>query len=697
MQNDYLARVYAGFLGMNVGIRLGAPVEPTIWTYERIKETYGDIRGYVKDYKNFAADDDVNGPVYFFRALRDSSKNGELTPEYVAKAWLNYARDGIGMFWWGGYGVSTEHTAYINLTRGIPAPQSGSAATNGKLLSDQIGGQIFIDTWGLIWPGRPDKAADYAQAAASVSHDGEGLNGARYIAACIALAFQEQDIGKIVELALKDIPSESLYAKVVEAVIAHHKAHPDDWESCLAMLHRDWGYDKYGGVCHIIPNAGVCVLAMLYGAGDFNRTVEIATMCSWDTDCNAGNVGTVLGVLTGLDGIAPHYRAPINDGVVLSGISGYLNILDLPTYAKELARTGYALAGEAVPQELEETEGELHFDFELPGSTHNFRTSDPFFLTLKHSTAQAAQGTGSLEILVDRMVRCNRARVYYKPFYTRADFSDERYKPVFSPQVYSGQTMEMQLYFDQWAGWDSIFVSPYFRTVSDQKIHTHGFIKIKPGQWQTISCTIEDTQGDMIDEIGIVVEGDTPTTVKTLGKLYLDEFRVFGKADYSIDLAKQKKELATVTPFAVNHGAWEIENDRLGLMCCEESLAYTGNYYAKDMRVQAEVELENGDFPVLLLRARGAKQSYMAGFRDGNVCIWRQDFGLEELARAPFPVEYGRAYQLTFQAVGDTLSVDVDGVNVLQVQDSTFTSGMVGLGACSMGRTFFGKLHIQEL
>lgn len=697
MQNDYLARVYAGFLGMNVGIRLGAPVEPTIWTYERIKETYGDIRGYVKDYKNFAADDDVNGPVYFFRALRDSSKNGELTPEYVAKAWLNYARDGIGMFWWGGYGVSTEHTAYINLTRGIPAPQSGSAATNGKLLSDQIGGQIFIDTWGLIWPGRPDKAADYAQAAASVSHDGEGLNGARYIAACIALAFQEQDIGKIVELALKEIPSESLYAKVVEAVIAHHKAHPDDWESCLAMLHRDWGYDKYGGVCHIIPNAGVCVLAMLYGAGDFNRTVEIATMCSWDTDCNAGNVGTILGVLTGLDGIAPHYRAPINDGVVLSGISGYLNILDLPTYAKELARTGYALAGEAVLQELEETEGELHFDFELPGSTHNFRTSDPFFLTLKHSTAQAAQGTGSLEILVDRMVRGNRARVYYKPFYTRADFSDERYKPVFSPQVYSGQTMEMQLYFDQWAGWDSIFVSPYFRTVSDQKIHTHGFIKIKPGQWQTISCTIEDTQGDMIDEIGIVVEGDTPTTVKTLGKLYLDEFRVFGKADYSIDLAKQKKELATVTPFAVNHGAWEIENGRLGLMCCEESLAYTGNYYAKDIRIQAEIELENGDFPVLLLRARGAKQSYMAGFQGGNVCIWRQDFGLEELARAPFPVEYGRAYQLTFQAVGDTLSVDVDGANVLQVQDSTFTSGMVGLGACSMGRTFFGKLHIQQL
>ena len=71
IKDNYLEKVYAGFLGMNIGIRLGAPVEPTIWTYDRIKRTYGDITDYVKDYKNFAADDDVNGPVYFLRALYD--------------------------------------------------------------------------------------------------------------------------------------------------------------------------------------------------------------------------------------------------------------------------------------------------------------------------------------------------------------------------------------------------------------------------------------------------------------------------------------------------------------------------------------------------------------------------------------------------------------------------------------------------
>ena len=186
MLSGYLEKVYAGFLGMNIGIRLGAPVEPTIWTYERIRDTYGEIRDYVKEYKNFAADDDANGPVFFLRALRDDASDRRLCPQDVARAWLNYTREGMGMFWWGGYGVSTEHTAYLNLKKGIPAPQSGSIAQNGKVIAEQIGGQIFIDTWGLCFPGRPKEAAEYGAIAASVSHDGEGVNGARFFCGCIA-------------------------------------------------------------------------------------------------------------------------------------------------------------------------------------------------------------------------------------------------------------------------------------------------------------------------------------------------------------------------------------------------------------------------------------------------------------------------------------------------------------------------------
>ena len=83
-----LEKLYGGFLGMNVGIRLGAPVEPAIWTVERIARTYGDIRGYVKEYKHFAADDDTNGPVFFLRALDDNGGK-EPSPQDVGEAFVN--------------------------------------------------------------------------------------------------------------------------------------------------------------------------------------------------------------------------------------------------------------------------------------------------------------------------------------------------------------------------------------------------------------------------------------------------------------------------------------------------------------------------------------------------------------------------------------------------------------------------------
>ena len=88
-------RIYAGFIGKAIGVRLGAPVEPTIWSYERIRNTYGEVTQYLRDFKNFAADDDTNGPVYFIRVLRDYGL--EFTAEQEGRTWLNYAAEEHGM------------------------------------------------------------------------------------------------------------------------------------------------------------------------------------------------------------------------------------------------------------------------------------------------------------------------------------------------------------------------------------------------------------------------------------------------------------------------------------------------------------------------------------------------------------------------------------------------------------------------
>lgn len=229
---DYIERCYAGWLGKVIGVRLGAPVEG--WTYERIRQTYGELTHYPRQYNDFAADDDTNGPLFYLRALEQVAPGERLTAQHVAQALLNFAPRLHGFFWWGGYGVSTEHTAYLNLYHGIPAPRSGSIVQNGATVAEQIGGQIFIDSWGLVSPGNPKQAARLAREAASVTHDGNGIYGGVFIAVCIALAFELRDAGDIVECALNYIPEDCEYTRIVRAVMDYHCQHPDNWHDCFA-------------------------------------------------------------------------------------------------------------------------------------------------------------------------------------------------------------------------------------------------------------------------------------------------------------------------------------------------------------------------------------------------------------------------------------------------------------------------------
>jgi ADP-ribosylglycohydrolase len=698
MVANYLEKVYAGLIGMNAGIRLGAPVEPDAWTYERIKRVFGDLTDYVKAFKIFAADDDANGPYFLGRALLDDARDREMEAGDVAKAWLNYAREGVGLFWWGGYGVSSSHTAYMNLKRGIPAPRSGSAEQNGLTLAEQIGGQIFIDTYGFIFPGNIQKAAGYARISASVSHDKNALEGAAFIAACISQAFISPGVEDIIAAGLRVIDPVSTYARVVNAVIDFHREHPERWELCRQYLEDHWGYDKYPGACHIIPNAGVCILALLYSAGDFNRGIELSTMCGWDTDSTSGSIGSILGVARGLEGIRDNYRAPINDRVVMSGISGSLNIVDLPTYAGELAWLGYRRAGETPPPALGPETKDIRFGFDLPGATHGFSSSDTYYCTLKQTFETARSGAGSLEVFFDALARGRKSKIYYKPFYRRDDFSDERYMPVFSPRAYPGQRAGFFLKAERWAG-EGIFIQPYVRNTTTRKDILIGGVFLRGEDWTEISFTIPDLAGDMIDEIGFMVEGDTPATKgQDLGRLFLDDFTVTGKAAYSIDISRQKREFASIIPFSHNHGSWNIEAGRLHAMSDSHAEAMTGNYLTGDVEVSGRVEPACGGSHLLSARVQGALRGYYAGFDgQGRVSILCNDSGLNRLASVPFDWEMNREYNLIFIAQGSSLKLLAEGKLLLETEDSRFVYGMVGYAKYDPGRTFFGNLRVREL
>jgi len=693
---EIFERIYSGFIGKAIGVRLGAPVEPTIWSYERIRDTYGEVTEYLRDFKNFAADDDTNGPVYFIRALRDYGLGA--TAEEVGKTWLNYAAEEHGMYWWGGFGNSTEHTAYQNLRAGIPAPQSGSIAQNGTTVAEQIGGQIFIDSWGWVHPADPKAAAEASARAASVAHDGEGLNGARFCAAAIAQAFVAKSIEEVIETGLATIPADSIYAKVSRAVLRFHDSNPNEWRACRDMLTAEWGYDRYPGVCHIIPNAGVLVMALIYGQGDLSRTVEIATMAGWDTDCNAGNAGAIVGTLQQLQPSWDKYRKPINDFVVASGVTGTINVVDIPSFARELTVLALRLQEREAPAlwvEDFERRG-VRFDFDAPGATHGFRTEPFNQIAVKASAERHTQNAkGSLEILLDRLERGQGGRIFWKPFYRRSDFDDERYRPMFTPLADDGQTVKFKLWLDPWNGDGNLRVASYVRRAMTGTIQeTSAWHVPSASGWQDYAFTIPDGNGEAVDEIGILVEYFG--RLKFLGRLFLADFSVSGKGRAVIDPAREAHEWGGITRFTWNRGHWSLQRGRIHAHTATDADAWTGNAYLRDVSVKAELQPLSGNSHLVVARAQGTSRFYAAGFENGEAVILLENHGTTILARSSFRIEYGRSYAVDLTVEGSKLTLSVDGERVLQVDDATLSYGMAGLRMASAGRMSIGRLEVAE-
>ena len=703
MDRKTLEKLYAGLIGMDAGMRLGAPVENPFWTYERLQSYYGDIRGYLREQRYYTADDDVNGPLIFVRALADNAMPETLTSEAVGETWLNYTRRGMGMFWWGGEDVSTEHRAYMNLRRGVKAPRSGSIGENGKTAAEQIGGQIFADAWGLICPGDPARASALAAAAASVSHDGSGVDGARFMAACIAAAYTASSLDEVLDTGLRFLPEKSDYRCVVETVRAYHRAHPAeaDFRACRAMIAREFSDEEYPGGYHIVPNAGICILAMLYGKGDLGRSIEISVMCGYDTDCNASNIGTILGVLGGLDGVPERYRRPINDLVTLSSVSGYLNLVDLSDKAKELGALSCRMYGGALPNGVVcPKPGELRLDFPFPGSTHGLELSDKAEHTLRIVSGKAHSGMYCAELMTDG--KCaGPVDLSFKAMLTRPDLHEERYDPVFAAKVSPGQRVSVWMRSEQIAP-AAVTVTPFVRRAMTGERVCMPAAVLPEGEWTEIAFTVPDLGGDAVHDVGWTIAVQPDVAPWVMGRVYVDEITVTGAMDYTVDFSLQREEFSQLTPFSFNDCAGKREADAMRLTAealpyMSGAQAYTGNYYLRDTAVAASVTVETGGSGLVLLHGQGTRRYYALGFSAPGECaaLRYEDGTVIKLAAVPFAWQPGREYALRAEAKGDTLTLSVDGTPVLEAHDGRYSYGMPGLGFTGAGTALWRNLHIS--
>lgn len=698
-QADYYERVYAGVLGKIIGVYLGRPFEG--WSYERIMSELGEIEYYVNDQVTLplnnrqivVTDDDITGTFTFLRAMPDYGNRLDLSPEKIGQTWLNYIIENRTILWWGGLGNSTEHTAYLRLKSGIPAPQSGSMELNGKVVAEQIGAQIFIEGWGLICPGDPKTAADLASRAASVSHDGEALYAAQVIAAMVAMAFIEQDLDVLLNTAVALVPEDSLIYQMVADIRNWHTADSEDWHGARSRLADIYGYDTYGGNCHVIPNHGLVILSLLFGGGDFSKSQRIVNTCGWDTDCNAANVGCILGVMNGLSAFHgdQDWRDPIRDRLYIPTVDGGRAISDSLYEADQIMEIAHALWDEP----WEPPKGGARFHFSLPGSVQGFVSRGN--LAIKNGLYPKNSETRSLALSF-HLEAGETGFALTDTFIPPESIDRSGYELVASPMIYPGQWVSARVLGDD-SNTNPIQISIAFEKYGSEDIPEVNFgpwAFLQPGEVKYLTWQIPDLKGAMIVRIGLAVK----TNINQQGNIYLDSLTwegsphvCFQRPGYPGKMWK-RQWVDAVDYFEDNfEEAYRIIQNR------GRGMVVTGTRQWRNYSLESTITPHLVQTFGLAVRVQGLERYYALLLENRDIVkLVKKLDGEKVLRRIPFIWHYDQSYHLKLTVNDNAIKGWVNSNLLFQIEDqeNTLTHGAIGL-VCEEGRIGTDFVLVQPL
>jgi ADP-ribosylglycohydrolase len=693
---DYAERVYAGVLGKVIGVYLGRPFEG--WTYERIMDELGEINYYVHDRLGkelIVTDDDISGTFTFLRALEDYGCTKDITPEQIGQTWLNYLIEDRTILWWGGMGNSTEHTAYFRLKEGIPAPRSGSMELNGQVVAEQIGAQIFVDGWGMVCPGDPELAAEFARRAGSVSHDGEAIYGAQVIAAMAAQAFVESDLNKLLDTAVALIPRDSIIYRMIADIRSWREKYPD-WRVARQKLEDHYGYDKYGGNCHMIPNHGLIILSLLYGDDNFQKSLMIVNTAGWDTDCNSANVGCLLGIKNGLAGIedGPDYRTPVADRLYMPTADGGRAISDAVTEAYYVINMGRRLAGldPVYPK------NGARFHFEFPGAVQGFRVDNTQSaggnLRIENVSGHSQAGKHSLALRYDHVSPgcpvCARTSTFIP-----IDLGDMgHYELLASPSIYPGQTLQARVEADSNNAQSitcQLYISIY--NGNDQLSRVYGpSIELEPAEEHVFSWAIPDQGGQPIAEVGF----ELSSTKRNDGTVYIDYLTWQGMPTVSLG---RPADGGTMWQKAWVNGVDYIFHDPETYRLVQNQgvgLIIQGTREWNDYRVETTIKPHMAKTAGIAARVQGMKRYYALLLADKNkVRLVKCLDGIKVLDEAEMAWELDHEYQLSLQVTSDKIEAWIDGKQIFAATDpdNVLTGGAVAM-VVEEGRAAFGAVEV---
>ncbi len=325
-EQEYRSKVLGCWLGKNIGGTLGAPFE---W-----RRQVNDVSFYTQDLGGDPLpNDDLDIQLLWLVALEE--KGVEIDAHTLAEYWVLYVTPH-----WAEYG-----TAKVNMRSGLVPPLSG---TVNNIYKDSCGAFIRSEIWACIAPGFPRLAARYAYEDAILDHgNGEGVFGEVFAAALESAAFVEKDVHRLIQVGLSYIPEDCGVAGAVRCAIAAYQAGKPWCEARDEVLRhyrgrlhpaqvstedREKGFGTGRQGWDVPSNIGMLIIGLLYGEGDFDRSLCLTVNCGEDTDCTGATVGSIYGLMHGVEAIPRRWIDPIGRRIK----TACLNLGELGFYGNQL-------------------------------------------------------------------------------------------------------------------------------------------------------------------------------------------------------------------------------------------------------------------------------------------------------------------------------------------------------------------------
>lgn len=315
-----LDKIAGGWAGKMVGVTYGAPTE-----FKYLGKIIEDsIPWEPKKIENAKWEDDLYVQMTLMDVMDRKGRNAD------AKVFQEFfANSGYKLWHANAQARKNYHDSIFPLMSGHP---------DYNFHADDIDFQIEADFIGMMCPGLPQLANQWSDKIGHIMNYGDGVYGGAFVAALYTEAYLENDICKIITKALQSLPAESDYYKIIQDVLSFYKENPNDWKAAWQKLQDKWENTDICGVG--VPfnidaklNGAYIALGLLYGEGDINKTMDIATRCGHDSDCNPSTALGVLGVVKGYHSFPDAYKE------VLSNVKDTLFVHTNYTLEKAIYKT----------------------------------------------------------------------------------------------------------------------------------------------------------------------------------------------------------------------------------------------------------------------------------------------------------------------------------------------------------------------